>query len=405
MRIAWIGPTPSDGAGVSYAATMLLLSLLERDVQVDCFHVSSEQRAAQMLTDLDGVNFVTKPLGSVRLPAHPLLRFVVGQARKALAQRSLAAEMTARHARRPYDVVYQFSQLELLTLRRFRRRLPPIVVHPEVHAAGELRWLVRERRLARFEPVSRRAVVFSVLAARSAAQRRDARIVRRLIAPSQAFAAAVSADYRLHTDRIAVVPNPIDLDRFAPAAGRDSGSRPLRLLFVSRLALRKGLEMIVELSHRVDDLAGQIAIDIVGDRSLWSDYRPLLAGLNLRVARYRGPADPREIAAVYRSCDALLQPSHYEPFGLTVGEGLASGLPVVSSTAVGASERVDPECCRRFPTGDSEAFEAETRRLVADLGTSRRGMITLKARSEAERLFSREVVGSTLLARLEEAAA
>lgn len=404
MRVAWIGPTPSDGGGVSYAATMLLLALLERGVQIDCYHVATEVELAQSLASASGLRVVARSRRVERLPRSGVLRFVVGQAAKGLTQRSLAREMAARHAREPYDLIYQFSQLELLTLRRLRERLPPIVVHPEVHAAGELKWLVRERRLARFEPVSRRVLVLCLLAARSAAQRRDLRVARMLIAPSEAFAAAVSSDYRLTRDRIAVVPNPIDLNRFVPCP-RAGANSPLRLLFVSRLAVRKGLEMVVDLSHRLDDLAGRVVIDVVGDRSLWSDYRPLLGGVNRRVAHYRGSVDPQDVAAVYHDADALLQPSHYEPFGLTVGEALASGLPVVASTAVGAAEHVDAECCRRFSVGDVDAFETATRQLVAELSGGRYHAIATKARDEAERLFSPASVGSALIAQLERAAA
>jgi glycosyltransferase involved in cell wall biosynthesis len=290
-------------------------------------------------------------------------------------------------------------------LRRFRNRLPPIVVHPEVHAAGELRWFLRERRLARFEPISRRTLVLTLLATRTAVQRRDARLVRRIVAPSNVFATALRDDYGLVPDRLAVVPNPIDLTRFAPTALGTSPDQPLRLLFVSRLALRKGLELIVELSHRLDDLAGSVVIEIVGDRSLWSDYRPLLAGLNKRVGVYRGPIEPRALPDVYRQGDALLQPSHYEPFGLTVGEALATGLPVVASSVVGAAEHVDEACCRLFPAGDIGSFEAETRRLIKDLQSNVGERLRVTARAEAERLFSTKTVGRALAGRLAEVTA
>jgi glycosyltransferase involved in cell wall biosynthesis len=406
MRIAWLGPTPSDGGGVGYAATMLLRSLAGEGVEVDCFHVSSESDVSPQLRELDGLRLVTHPLRHAgRIPSNSFARFVTGQAAKALTQRALVRELAARHAERPYDLVYQFSQLELLTLRRFRRRLPPIVVHPEVHAAGELRWLIRERRLACFEPRMRQASVLALLSARSALQRRDAQLARLVVAPSAAFAASLRTDYRLAEDRVAVVPNPIDLTRFAPASQSVSRGRPVRLLFVSRLALRKGLELVVELSHRLDDLAGSVVIEIVGDRSLWSDYRPLLAGLNDRVGEYRGSVEPRSLPEVYRGGDALLQPSHYEPFGLTVGEALASGLPVVASSAIGAAEGVDDACCRRFPVGDVQRMEVETRRLIGELRGSTADRLRLTAREEAERLFSTRTVGRSLAGHLAEAAA
>ena len=65
----------------------------------------------------------------------------------------------------------------------------------------------------------------------------------------------------------------------------------MRLLFVSRLAVRKGLDLVVGLSHRLSDLTGRVRIEIIGDKSLWSDYRALLSDLNPGVGVYRGELD------------------------------------------------------------------------------------------------------------------
>ncbi len=52
----------------------------------------------------------------------------------------------------------------------------------------------------------------------------------------------------------------------------------------------------------------------------------------------------KDVAAVFRSCDAFVFPSRYEPFGLVVLEALASGLPVVTAQSTGASDLVTPKC-------------------------------------------------------------
>ncbi len=63
----------------------------------------------------------------------------------ALTRRRLARHLTHRHATAPYDVVYQFSTFESFGVPR--RRDLPVVIHPSVHAAGERRWVRRERAL------------------------------------------------------------------------------------------------------------------------------------------------------------------------------------------------------------------------------------------------------------------
>lgn len=134
-----------------------------------------------------------------------------------MVQQRLVRLLAEEHARRPSDVVYQFSQIELFGIRPLLSALPPIVVHPEVHAAGELAWHSRERRLAaRGETPQRRAIVRAMLTARALRQRRDIHLARRVIVPSHVFASHISSDCRFPRDRISVVPNPIDLNRFTP---------------------------------------------------------------------------------------------------------------------------------------------------------------------------------------------
>ena len=59
-----------------------------------------------------------------------------------------AARSSRRHATDPYDVIYQFSTIESLAVPARLTRSVPLVIHPETHAAGELRALIAERRLA-----------------------------------------------------------------------------------------------------------------------------------------------------------------------------------------------------------------------------------------------------------------
>ena len=319
------------------------------------------------------------------------------------AQRRLVARILEAHKHHPYDVVYQFSQIESPWSHRLARHLPPVVVHPEVHAAGELRWHRLEAALGRrCEPLRMRVSVRAALTARTAIQRRRLAHVDALVAPSRVFAAQIERDYGIAEDRVHVIANPIDLSRFLPAPAESRRPRdgnqhaPIQLLFVSRIAVRKGVEVIVDLSHRLSDLAGDVRIRVVGNQSLFSDYRALLADLHPDLATYSGHVRPEDLVSIYHSSDALIQPSHYEPFALTVGEALACGLPVVASDQVGATEGVKRNACRVFTDGRVDELEQEVRDLVADLRAGRGPSLAGVARAEAERLFAPRVVATQL---------
>lgn len=390
---------PSDGAGVPYAATQLLLGFSEVGATVDCFAAGNPEDIPARLFEVDGMRIhAVRPRWreAAWYNRNSVVSSTTGQFSRAAAQVNLVGQLIASHARERYDALYLFSQIESVFAWGRLDRLPPIVVHPEVHAAGELRWHKREAELARrCESRATLGLVRAVLAARAAIQRHDAAKAVLVVSPSARFAELLGHDYGIPRGRIAVVPNPIDLQRFAQS--RSELAHPLRLLFVSRLSVRKGLELVIGLSRALDDLKGRVMIEVVGDRTKWSDYRCLLRDLNPAVAVYRGPVRPEDTPSLYAGAAALLQPSHYEPFALTVGEALASGVPIVASTEVGACEGLPRACCRVFPAGNLIAFEEEVRSLVAEIENGRSREAAHAARDAAEAHFSRVTVARMLV--------
>ena len=407
MRVAWLGPTPSDHGGAPFVGTQLLLGLARAGVEVDCFVAAEPQNLPTALFAEPRIGLHCQESGwrwGRWYSRTPMLSFFSGHAARAWSQLTLADEIARRHSERPYDVVYQFSQSEMLSLRRRASQLPPILVHPSTHAAGELRWHRREAALSRrCEPTSKRLLVRAMLTARAAIQRRDIHLASRVVGVSERFVEHLERDYRIPRARLGAVRNPIDLDRFQPGSPEPS-SGPVELLYVSRMSARKGVEMVVGLSHRLADLQGRVRIRAIGGCTMWSDYRPLLSDLHSGVAAYEGPLSPAALSDAYRSAGAVLQPSHYEPFALTVGEGLASGLPAVASDEVGAIDGLHPDVCRVFEAGDLDGFERTVRELVAELEDGRGTELAPLARSEAERLFAPDTVTEALIEQLELAA-
>ncbi len=401
-RIAWLGSAPADRGGVEFTGVQLILALADAGWEVDCYHAGSDVEVAPVLVHHPRVRIFNEPTSfnwGRWYSRYNVVGFILGHLATLRAQSRLARQLRRRHQADPYDLVYQFVQTELLALRRVLADLPPLVLHPGSHSGGELRWHRIEAPLVRpFQPLWTRFATRAMLTARAWVQRRDMRLASLVIAISEHFAEDLARDYGVDRKRLAVVRLPINLERYHPADAAPPTS-VVKLVYPSRLSLRKGVEMVCELSRRLVDLEGSVEILVVGDRSPWSDYRPLLAGLHPKIGKTMEVASSA-MPDLYRECHGLLQPSHYEPFGLTLGEALACGLPVVASDVVGAAEHVDPGCVTVFPAGDAAAFEAAVRDLVdrlqnGDLEAGRRA-----ARAEAERLFSPAVVTRELTNRL-----
>jgi D-inositol-3-phosphate glycosyltransferase len=146
--------------------------------------------------------------------------------------------------------------------------------------------------------------------------------------------------------RMALIPSGVNTGTFrpdGPAVRRRAGYR--RILTVARLVERKGIEDLIRALPRVPR-AELVVVGGPPDGELGADpYACRLSAL----ARDRGVADrvrlvgavpAQEMPAWYRSADLLAATPWYEPFGLTVLEAMACGVPVVASAVGGLVDTV-----------------------------------------------------------------
>lgn len=138
------------------------------------------------------------------------------------------------------------------------------------------------------------------------------------------------------------------------------GGEP-RYLFVGQLIERKGIEELLAAFGRVG--AGELWI--AGDGPL----RPLVdeaAARNRRI-RVHGHLDWEEIADLYRTADVVVFPSRYETWGMVVNEALVHGLPIVTTSEVGAAaDLVEPDVTGLVVSpGDADTLAAAMREVAA----------------------------------------
>ncbi len=429
LRIAWLGASPGDGGGVPGVARELLLGLTALGHRIDCYIPGAAYQPPAELADNERLEFVwgtgdwkwDRWYSRTRIGA-----FVSGLVARALASLRLRREIAARHARQPYDLLYQFSNIESLAVPPRAARAVPLVIHPETHAAGELRFMLAERRLAlRAQPRHTFALVSAIMLLRSLVQRVQIRRAALLVCISGVFRDHLVRDYGFPCAATVVVPNPVRVERFAAGSDAaahepDAGSResdaaahepdataheprtpnrrlgtPPTVLVLGRVAVRKGVDDVVAVAWRLRERETDARIRVVGGPSLWSDYTPLLRDLPPENAEYAGGVPAEEIPSELAGSDLLLQASRYEPFALTVAEALAAGLPVVATSEVGAIEGVDRAVVAEVAPGDVEGMARAIETMLARLAADPHG-VRAAARAEAERLFAPEVVCAQL---------
>src|SRR5262249_28977679 len=113
-----------------------------------------------------------------------------------------------------------------------------------------------------------------------------------------------------------------------------------------------------------------------------------------------GEVPASDVPAELSRSDILLQASRYEPFGLTVAEALAAGVPVVATSQVGAIENVDRSVVAEVQPGDVGGMALALTTMLDRVRTNPTE-IRATARAEAERLFAPDVVCEEISTALE----
>jgi glycosyltransferase involved in cell wall biosynthesis len=386
-------PGRDESGGAPGVSTELLAGLAKLGHRIDCYLPGGERPLPARLIEGENLVFVWGPsrwnwnrwYSRTRLTA-----FVSGLFARTLASLRLRRQIVARHKEEPYDVLVQLGNIEGFAAPRRLRRTVPLVMRPDTHMAGALKGLLAERALViRCQPVHVYVAVTAITAVRVAVQRIRIHRATLLVCVSGVFRDHLVHDYRFPRESTVVIPNPVRLDRFEGL--EPERAEPPTVLVLGRISLRKGIEDVVALAHRMREREMPVRLRIVGGPSLFSDYTKLLEDLPRENAEYVPRVPASDVPGELARSDLLLQPSKYDSFGLTAAEALAAGVPVIATTEVGAIESVDESVATAIPPGDVNAMMSAIENMLERLQSSRSEM-RATARREAARLFAPDVV-------------
>jgi glycosyltransferase involved in cell wall biosynthesis len=222
--------------------------------------------------------------------------------------------------------------------RALRRAAPECVVSWEYGPATwrALAWCRRRRR-----PL----VIFSELTPWSDPElSRLQRRIHRLIAPQAAGFVVASSQGVTRLDqlgvdraRVEVSLQSADLEPLLALERRERAARrPVRVLSIGRLVPDKNLATLLGAFADAGFAADEAELVVCGSGPLEGELRALAERLRVP-ARFNGYATPAELPAAYAEADVLALVSTYEPFGVTMREGAAAGLPLICSRRAGAA--------------------------------------------------------------------
>ncbi len=150
---------------------------------------------------------------------------------------------------------------------------------------------------------------------------------------------------------ITVIPNAVSIEELPL---KENWKIKRRIVFMSRLHVKKGLELLFEaLSHLKPGLDSyEVIIAGEGEPDYVETLKKAAISFGLsEVVRFVGGVYGTEKVSLLQSADFFVLPTYSENFGIVVAEALACGTPVITTHGTPWKELEENECGWYIPVG------------------------------------------------------
>jgi len=234
-----------------------------------------------------------------------------------------------------------------------------------------------------------------------------------LSSPSINLAEYVAGDSGVKLEQIEIVRNPVDTEKFSPQGKKASlpfkrkeNEPPFKIVyFAGRLEERKGIKFLIEAIPEVLKSVPEARFVIVGaDTNTGAGKTSVLKFLKQILAKnncsdkvfFASHIALESMPDYYRAADLCVVPSLFDNAPYTVLEAIASGKPVIGSTAGGTPEYIEHETTGlHVAKADKVALAAAIIYLLKD--DQKRLAFAQAAREQAVQKYSCDVIASQAL--------
>lgn len=345
-RVAWVTEVP-----VPYRVRLYRRLIEEAGIDLKLLFCSPAQAGRNWSVSLDGVPHVMLPGRSFRIRVN---------SREHLFLR-VNAQVWRELSRFDPDIVvvggYAHITMQLAMLW-CRRRGRPYLINSESH-----HWRTRAGLLRTLKRIPVRFYISGAAAGLAVGT----------------LAREYLVSYGGPADRMFILPNTCDVERFARESSRARSRRaairaelglgpgPV-FLYAGALAPEKNLDVLLRALATVPHQSPPQLL-LVGDGDQRPELKAVVRSLGLgEQVRFAGLRPWEELPALYAAADLLVLPSQFETWGAVVNEALACGLPVIVSDQVGCA----PDLVRPgqngwiVRAGDVSALAAALQEAVTD---------------------------------------
>jgi glycosyltransferase involved in cell wall biosynthesis len=225
------------------------------------------------------------------------------------------------------------------------------------------------------------------------ADRYSSRYVTHYIAVSRALKNRLVEERRISPDRVTVIYNGVELDRYNPnLKATTEVRRSLNITddcfiigTIGRLVYQKGFSYFLEAAKHIYSQKKHVRFVIVGHGVYETKLKSLAESMGISdICTFAGLRF--DIAHILSALDVFVLPSILEGLPRTVIEAMAMGRPIVATDIDGVREQLrHNETGLLVPPADSKALAAAVLDILAD--QEKAEYLGFQARKDAERLF------------------
>lgn len=134
-----------------------------------------------------------------------------------------------------------------------------------------------------------------------------------------------------YNHRIEIIPNGIEVDRISL---KNNWKRKKRILFLSRIHVKKGIEFLLEAAAILKDKLEDYVIEIAGEgeKEYIAQLKQKAKELQIEsLVQFCGGVYGNQKWKLFQEADVFVLPTFSENFGIVVAEALACGTPVITT--------------------------------------------------------------------------
>ena len=186
------------------------------------------------------------------------------------------------------------------------------------------------------------------------------------------------------SERVFIAPDAVDVGFYAMLARQARQHEPVvrarhalpprYFLCAGRLVPEKGVfDLLAAYAKLEERERSQIGLVFAGDGASRFQLEERAAAIHPGCVRFCGFVHREEMAELYALAEALVFPTHSDPWGLVVNEAMACGLPVIASEVAGCVPDLVENAENGFvvPRGDVEEFVRAMRMLLSNPAVAR----------------------------------